>query len=122
MDVGYGNDTRLRAGVSALGLSYVAGIQANTSVWASGSVPLSPKTWSGRGRPPRLIRRDDQHQPISVKALALSLPPDAWTAVRWREGSADWLTSRFARAGLARPTAPRPCCPTRRAREGHRTS
>ena len=97
MDVGYGHDTQLRAGVSALGLSYVAGIPANTSVWAPGSGPLSPKTWSGRGRPPRLIRRDDQHQPISVQALALSLPPDAWTAVRWQEGSADWLTSRFAR-------------------------
>jgi SRSO17 transposase len=98
MDVGYGNDTQLRAGVSALGLSYVAGIQANTSVWAPGSVPLPPKTWSGRGRPPRLIRRDDQHQPISVKALASGLPPDLWTEVRWREGSADWLTSRFARS------------------------
>jgi SRSO17 transposase len=114
MDVGYGNDTQLRAGVSQLGLSYVAGIQANTSVWAPGTAALPPKTWSGRGRPPRLIRRDDQHQPISVKALALSLPQDAWTEVRWREGSADWLTSRFARLRV-RPahrdtllSAPRP--------------
>jgi SRSO17 transposase len=97
MDVGYGNDTQLRAGVSALGLSYVAGIQANTSVWALGAMPRPPKAWSGRGRPPKLIRRDGQHQPISVQALALRLPPDAWTEVRWREGSADRLTSRFAR-------------------------
>jgi SRSO17 transposase len=98
MDVGYGNDTQLRTGVSQLGLSYVAGIQANTSVWAQGALPRPPKAWSGRGRPPKLIRRDDQHQPISVKALARRLPPDAWTDVRWREGSADWLTSRFARS------------------------
>ena len=97
MDVGYGNDTQLRAGVSQLGLSYLAGIQANTSVWAQGALPRPPKAWSGRGRPPKLIRRDEQHQPISVKALALRLPQDAWTEVRWREGSADWLTSRFAR-------------------------
>ena len=44
MDVGDGHDTPLRAGVSALGLSYVAGIQANTSVWAPGSVPLAVST------------------------------------------------------------------------------
>jgi SRSO17 transposase len=32
-----------------------------------------------------------------VKALALALPEDAWQTVTWREGSADWLASRFAR-------------------------
>src|SRR5450759_1050498 len=36
MDAGYGCNTRLRTGVSALGLSYVAGILPNTSVWAAG--------------------------------------------------------------------------------------
>ena len=37
--------------VSALGLSYVAGILSNTTVWAPGTGPLPPKKWSGRGRP-----------------------------------------------------------------------
>jgi SRSO17 transposase len=97
MDVGYGNDTHLRAGVSQLGLSYVAGIQASTSVWARGSAPLPPQSWSGRGRPPKLVRRDDQHRPVSVKTLAQTLPPDAWSAIPWREGSNEVLTSRFAR-------------------------
>jgi SRSO17 transposase len=97
MDVGYGNDTQLRAGVSQLGLSYVAGILPNTSVWAPGTAALPPKTWSGRGRPPKLIRRDDQHQPVSVKRLARSLPPDAWSEISWREGTNERLASRFAR-------------------------
>jgi SRSO17 transposase len=44
-----------------------------------------------------LLRRDQQHQPISVKALALSLPAEAWQTITWREGTADWLSSRFAR-------------------------
>ena len=44
-----------------------------------------------------MLRRDEPHQPISVKAHALSLPAEAWQAITWREGSADWLASRFAR-------------------------
>jgi SRSO17 transposase len=97
MDAGYGCNTSLRTGVSALGLSYVAGILPNTSVWARGMAPLPPKQWSGRGRPPTRIRRDAQHRPVSVKALALGLPKRAWRMIAWREGTADQLSSRFAR-------------------------
>src|SRR5213592_1309545 len=67
MDAGYGSDTQLRTDVTALGLRYIAGILSNTSVWAQGTAPLPPKAWSGRGRPPKLMRRDNEHQPISVK-------------------------------------------------------
>src|SRR5215210_4421645 len=97
MDAGYGSHTQLRTDVTGLGLSYMAGILSNTSVWAPGRAPLPPKPWSGRGRPPRLMRRDSEHQPTSVKALALALEPEAWTEISWREGAADRLTSRFAR-------------------------
>jgi len=97
MDAGYGSDTRLRASISALGLSYVAGIQPHTSVWAPGTAPLPPKAWSGRGQPPKRLRRDREHQPISVKALALSLRASAWREITWREGAAERLSSRFAR-------------------------
>ena len=51
----------------------------------------------GQGRPPKLIRRDDKHRPISVKQLALDLPKRAWRTIQWREGTAEWLSSRFAR-------------------------
>jgi SRSO17 transposase len=97
MDAGYGCNTDLRTGVSALGLHYVAGILPNTSVWTSGTGPLPPKTWLGQGRPPKRTRRDDKHRPISVKQLALNLPKRAWRTIEWREGTAERLASRFAR-------------------------
>ncbi len=97
MDAGYGCNTDLRTGISALGLRYVAGILPNTSVWASGTGPLPPQKWSGQGRPPKRTRRDDKHRPISVKQLALNLPKRAWRTIKWREGTAEWLSSRFAR-------------------------
>src|SRR4029078_4236247 len=71
MDAGYGTDTNLRTDITALGLSYVAGIQPTQSVWAPGHGPQRPKTWAGYGRPPKLLRRDSKHYPISVKKLAL---------------------------------------------------
>jgi SRSO17 transposase len=97
MDAGYGCNTDLRTSISALGLQYVAGILSNTTVWAPGTGPLPPKKWSGHGRVPKLMRRDRQHQPVSVKDLALGLPKRAWRSIKWREGSAEWLSSRFAR-------------------------
>jgi SRSO17 transposase len=97
MDAGYGSDTDLRASIMTLGLTYVAGIMPQTSVWAPGTRPLRAKTWSGQGRPPKLIRRDAEHRPVSVKALAHGLPKRAWRTIEWREGTAERLSSRFAR-------------------------
>jgi SRSO17 transposase len=97
MDAGYGCNTKLRTAISALALRYVAGILPNTSVWAPGTEPLPPKKWSGCGRPPKLIRRDGKHRPLSVKELALGLPKRAWRIITWREGASEQLSSRFAR-------------------------
>jgi SRSO17 transposase len=91
MDPAYGNDARLRTGVSELGLSYVAGIQSNGLVWPPGTAPRR------RGKPINNTGRRDEPDLISVKKLALGLPKRAWRTIRWREGSADWLSSRFAR-------------------------
>src|SRR5512138_1490316 len=113
MDAGYGSNTRLREEIGALGLSYVAGIPPQTSVWPPGTAPLPPLPWSGRGRRPKLMRRDSEHQPVRVKALALGLPLASWQTLSWREGSAGVLTSRFARVRVraahrdAWPAAPR---------------
>jgi SRSO17 transposase len=63
MNAGYGAETTLRKEVTALELSYVAGILPNTSVWPPGIRSLSPKKWSGNGRPTKLMRRDDKHRP-----------------------------------------------------------
>jgi SRSO17 transposase len=96
MDAGYGADSELRAGITDLGLAYVAGVQSSVSVWPPGTTPLPPKPWSGRGRPPKLIRRDADHKPVSASDLAKGVPAQAWQSVTWREGSKTSLTSRFA--------------------------
>ena len=91
MDVAYGNDSRLRTGMTALGLTYVAGIQPNTLMWPSGAGPKR------RGKPLNNTGRRDEPDLISAKEIALGLPKRAWRTIRWREGAADWLSSRFAR-------------------------
>lgn len=97
MDAAYGQDSKLRRGMKALGLNYLVGIQSTMTVWAPDREPLPPKAWIGHGRRPTLLRRDGTHKPISVKALARALPEAAWSMISWREGSNDRLTSRFAR-------------------------
>ena len=84
VDSGYGNDSKLRTGISDRGKVYVAGIQPQTLVWAPG-VP--------RGRAPKKGR----HDAISVKELALRLRTKAWRTITWREGTNEPLSSRFAR-------------------------
>jgi SRSO17 transposase len=97
MDPGYGVDSNLRTGITALGLPYAAGITSTTTVWPQDTGPLPPREHSGRGRPGTRMRRDEEHRPVQVKALALGLPAAAWETITWREGTADWLTSRYAR-------------------------
>jgi SRSO17 transposase len=113
-DAGYGNDAAFRDQITDWQLPYMVGIQASTTVWPPGFEPLPPQPYGGRGRPPKLVRRDAQHQPVTVKVLALSLPRSRYRAVAWREGSAGTLHSRFA-AVRVRPAhrdtwraAPRP--------------
>jgi SRSO17 transposase len=65
MDPAYGNDSKLRAGISELGLSYAVGILPITMLWRPGEMPLSPAPRSGRGRPAKRLPRDDAHQPVS---------------------------------------------------------
>jgi SRSO17 transposase len=98
MDAGYGPHSDLRTAITTLGLPYVAGILSNTTVWAPGTGPLPPKpSTPGRGRPTTCLRRDAEHQPVSVKDLAFSLPSRAWRTITWREGTNEPLRSRFAR-------------------------
>jgi SRSO17 transposase len=91
MDAAYGNDSRLRTGMTALGVTYVAGVQSHTLVWPSGAGPRR------RGKPLNNTGRRDEPDLIAAKEVALGLPKRAWRTIRWREGSADWLSSRFAR-------------------------
>jgi len=95
-DAGYGVDSKFRSGVTDLGLNYVVGIQSSVSVWKPGTEPLPPLPRKRIGRPPRLLRRDSDHQPVSVKQVALSLPAESWKTITWRQGTRYKLRSRFA--------------------------
>jgi len=95
-DAGYGTDTGFRLQLTKMELRYVMGIMSTVTVWKPGQGPKPPAAYKGTGRPPRLLRRDQRHQPVAVKELAHSLPADAWKDVVWRQGVHKQLRSRFA--------------------------
>jgi len=96
-DAGYGHNTQFRTSLTQMGLHYIGGIETTTSVWAPGKQPLpAPPRKPGRGATPTRLQRDADHQPVSVKQLALGLPPSAWKDIGWRPGSEGTLRSRFA--------------------------
>jgi len=95
-DAGYGVDTTFRDQLTERNLQYVVGVTKAVSVWPKGKEPLPPAPWSGQGRKPKLLRRDAQHQPVSLKALAVALNARQWKVVTWREGTNQALKSRFA--------------------------
>ena len=88
VDAGYGHDSKLRRGITELGKRYVAGIQPQTLLRA-------PRTRQGRAAKKR--HRDA----TSAKEVALRLPAKAWRTIRWREGTNEWLSSRFARVRVS---------------------
>src|SRR4030095_2755248 len=65
-DAGHRIDTDLRPAVSELALVYGLGVQSSLGVWPPGCGPLPPKPWSGKGRAPKLWRRDAEHQPVTA--------------------------------------------------------
>ena len=95
-DAGYGVDTAFRQALSDMGLQYAVGVTSAVVVWPPGVEPLPPKPYSGTGRPPVMPRRTARLQPMSVKALALSLPPQSFHTISWREGTNEPLSGRFA--------------------------
>jgi len=90
MDADYGRDGNLRRELRALDLTYVAAIQSSPMVWRPGTGPKP-----GRRLPKA---READADLVSVRDIALALGKDAWKTIRWREGTAEWLSSRFARA------------------------
>jgi SRSO17 transposase len=95
-DAAYGINTEFREGLSKLKLQYVVGVQSSLTVWEPGKQPLPPKPRGRTGRPPQLLQRSANHQPVPVKQLAMSLPSGAFREVTWREGTERKLRSRFA--------------------------
>lgn len=101
-DAAYGNDGKLRAGITAAGLAYSVGVFSSLLVWRPGEEPRpraadGPEDGPRRSRRPRRAAGEKRPEPIQVKTLAKELPADAWQTLSWREGSNTVLTSRFAR-------------------------
>jgi SRSO17 transposase len=95
-DSAYGNETRFRERITELGLRYVVGVHDNLTVWRPEETPRLKPRRKGRGRPPTRWHREAQHQPLTLKDLAFSVPERAWKVVTWREGThKKKLKSRF---------------------------
>src|SRR5207237_9032801 len=68
MDPGYGQSGEMRAGVTAVGLTYVAGIQSNTLAWPPGTGPTRiSKTIKCKTRP------SNEPDLVTVNEIALNL-------------------------------------------------
>ncbi len=76
MDGAYGTDSRLRTGMTTLGVNYVVGIQPKILMWPPGTGPRR------RGRPLNNTGRRDEPDLISAKRLARDLAKDAWHTIR----------------------------------------
>lgn len=95
-DSAYGDATEFREALTARHLKYVVGVKSSVSLWPPGRQPLPPKPYGGRGQPPKCLRRDQDHQPVSALDLAKSLPAEAFQEEAWREGAKGTMASRFA--------------------------
>lgn len=93
-DASYGSNSKFRAGISALGLKYVAAIIPTVKV----------RRVSDRGAQQARLSAKQLAPRLSVRQLALSLPKHAWRTITWREGTNERLRSRFARVRVR--TAP----------------
>lgn len=98
-EAGYGTETAFRQGLTELGLPYVVGVTGAVSVWPPGHQPAPLPPGSKPSTRPRRLRFGPapEHQPQSVKELALALPEPHWQELSWREGGNFTLRSRFAR-------------------------
>jgi SRSO17 transposase len=95
-DAGYGNDTKFREALTAMGIEYAVGIQSTVSLWRPGEEPLPPKAKKKTGRPSKLRQRSPSHQPATALLIAQELPAEAWKNITWRAGTKKNLRSRFA--------------------------
>jgi SRSO17 transposase len=108
MDAGYGDEAALRDRLTEQGLTYAVGIKPLTTVWWGAHQPAPTPVKPAPGRPRVRVRRDETHQPISVRELARALPAAGYQTITWREGTNAALRSRFARVRVRTAQADRP--------------
>jgi len=96
-DAAYGDDTALRDWLTEQELVYALGVRTGTTVWWGEHQPVALPVIGRRGKIQNHLTRDENHQPISVLALARSLSPQRFRTLIWRQGTSEPLRSRFAR-------------------------
>lgn len=88
-DDGFGQYGKFLDALEDLDQRYLLDVPSDTTVWTEGEVPV----YKGCGRRPRRSRRNAVR---SVKAMAESLPPEAWHKYRIRDGSQGPMVFAFA--------------------------
>lgn len=95
-DAGYGDSRDFRDAITDLGLNYVVGISANTTIWPPGSKPAVPAPSGKRGHPHRYEYDPNGREPIRVDKLADRYwRSGKFKLVRWRMGSKAALEGKF---------------------------
>jgi SRSO17 transposase len=85
-DSGYGDATTVRTALHRLKLPYGLGVSSTLTVFRSRPTLQLPRAVRGpRQRSPRATLGETP-PPLTVKALAASLPAAAWHRIRWRHG------------------------------------
>jgi len=85
-DSGYGDATTLRTALHRLKLPYGLGVSSSLTVFRSRPTLQLPRAVRGpRQRSPRATLGETP-PPLTVKALAASLPAAAWHRISWRHG------------------------------------
>lgn len=92
-DSHYGNNGDFLDALESFDQKYVVETCADTTFWTVDPVSQVPSD-SGQGRPPSQARRESVHK---AKAIAAQLQPQAWQALKLRDGAKGPLVFEFAR-------------------------
>jgi len=105
-DAGYGKGTPIPHGPHSTRIAvYGRALNLTATVWEPGQQPLpAPARKTRSGSLPKRLQRNADHQPISVKQLALGLPSSAWKEI----GGAKAVKRDFALPAFAAVSAVRP--------------
>ncbi|MFI6743521.1 IS701 family transposase [Nonomuraea sp. NPDC050451] len=93
-DAGYGDSSPLRGALDERGIGYVVQVKGDALAHLPDARPV-PRTWSGRGRPPRRTEPRYPATAISLAAHIQAAGPAAAVPITWREGSKGAMTSAF---------------------------
>jgi SRSO17 transposase len=93
-DAGYGDASEFREALRQRGLRYVVGVQGDHRVWPPGTWPRRPEKKPGEPGRPRTFWSADA-EPLKISAMAKQLGREAYSTVRWREGSRGKQSSHF---------------------------